>query len=128
MTTAVLLVGHGSRAAEANQAFYAIAKALRLRRPGMIVEVSFCEQHPPDIQAGIAACVRQGARRVLLYPYFLTAGIHVLEDLPAGMEAARRLHPGLELVMGAHLGAHEKLAEIVDEGVAEALARAGWPQ
>jgi sirohydrochlorin ferrochelatase len=95
MTIAVLLVGHGSRAAEANQAFYDMAKTLRVRRPGTIVEVSFCEQHPPDIQAGIAACVCQGARRVLLYPCFPFAGAHVLEGLPAEMEAARRRHPGL---------------------------------
>ena len=91
-----------------------------------IVEVSFREQHPPDIQTGIDACVRQGARRVLLYPYFLFAGAHVLEDLPAEMEEARCRHPGLELAMGDHLGTHAKLAEIVDERVAEALTRSGW--
>jgi len=126
MTTAILLMGHGSRVAAANQALYAIADRLRARRPASIVEVSFREQHPPDIQAGIDACVRRGARRVLLYPYFLFAGAHVLEDLPAEMEEARRRHPGLELAMGEHLGTHPKLAEIVDERVAEALARAGW--
>ena len=126
MKTAILLMGHGSRVAEANQALYAIAGMLRDLRPGVIVEVSFREQHPPDIQAGIDACVRQGAQRVLLYPYFLFAGAHVLEDLPAEMDEARRRHPGLDLAMGEHLGVHPKLAEIVDERVAAALARSGW--
>ena len=125
--TAILLMGHGSRVAEANQALYAIAAMLRGLCPGMIVEVAFREQHPPDIQAGIDACVRQGAQRVLIYPYFLFAGAHVLEDLPAEMETARRRHPGLQLAMGEHLGVHPKLAEIVAERVEEALGRAGWP-
>jgi sirohydrochlorin ferrochelatase len=127
MTTAILLMGHGSRVAEANQALYAIAGMLRGLRPGTIVEVAFREQHPPNIQAGIDACVRQGAQRVLLYPYFLFAGAHVLEDLPAEMAAAQRRHPELQLAMGEHLGIHPKLAEIVAERVEEALGRAGWP-
>ena len=126
MTTAILLMGHGSRVAEANQALYSIAGMLRGLRPGMIVEVAFREQHPPDIQAGIDACVRHGAQRVLLYPYFLFAGAHVLEDLPVEMAEARRRHPGLQLAMGEHLGAHPKLAEIVAERVDEAFGRAGW--
>ena len=126
MTTAILLMGHGSRVAEANQALYTIAGMLRGLRPGMIVEVAFREQHPPDIQAGIDACVRHGAQRVLLYPYFLFAGAHVLEDLPVEMAEARRRHPGLQLAMGEHLGAHPKLAEIVAERVDEAFGRAGW--
>ena len=126
MKTAILLMGHGSRVAEANRALHGIAGMLRELRPGTIVEVAFREQHPPDIQAGIDACVAKGARRVLLYPYFLFAGAHVLEDLPAEMDAARRRHPGLELAMGEHLGVHPKLAEIVDERVAAALVRAGW--
>ena len=126
MSLAILLMGHGSRVAEANQALYAVAGLLRELRPGVIVEVAFREQHPPDIQTGIDACVRQGAQRVLLYPYFLFAGAHVLEDLPAEMDEARRRHPGLELAMGEHLGVHPKLAEIVDERVAAALARTGW--
>jgi sirohydrochlorin ferrochelatase len=126
MTTAILLMGHGSRVAEANQALYSIAGMLRGLRPGMIVEVAFREQHPPDIQAGIDACVRHGAQRVLLYPYFLFAGAHVLEDLPVEMAEARRRHPGLQMAMGEHLGAHPKLAEIVAERVDEAFGRAGW--
>ena len=126
MTTAILLMGHGSRVAEANQALYAIAAMLRRLCPGMIVEVAFREQHPPDIQAGIDACVRQGAQRVLLYPFFLFAGAHVLEDLPAEMETAQRRHPGLQLAMGEHLGVHPKLAEIVAERVSQALGRVGW--
>lgn len=126
MTTAILLMGHGSRVAEANQALYTIAGMLRGLRPGTIVEVAFREQHPPDIQAGIDACVRHGAQRVLLYPYFLFAGAHVLEDLPVEMAEARRRHPGLQLAMGEHLGAHPKLAEIVAERVDEAFGRAGW--
>ncbi|NIQ94875.1 MAG: sirohydrochlorin cobaltochelatase, partial [Desulfuromonadales bacterium] len=80
--TAILLMGHGSRVAEANDALRVIADQVRNDGGFEIVEVSFRELHEPDIQAGIDACVEQGAGRILLYPYFLFAGAHVLEDLP----------------------------------------------
>ncbi len=122
MKTAILLMGHGSRVAEANNALYDIAAMVKTQGGFEIVEVSFREQHAPNIQKGIDACVAQGAQQILLYPYFLFAGAHVLEDLPEEMDEAKKRHPGLELKMGKPLGAHPKLAEIVCERIGEALA------
>ncbi len=126
MKTAILLMGHGSRVAEANDALYAIADMVRDTCNFEIVEVAFREMHAPDIQAGIDRCVARGAGRILLYPYFLFAGAHVLEDLPAEMEAAAARYPGLELLLGKPLGVHPKLGEIVCERIGESLAASGW--
>jgi sirohydrochlorin ferrochelatase len=126
MKTAILLMGHGSRVAEANDALREIAKMVRLQTPGAIVEVAFRELHEPAIQTGIDRCVEQGAERVLLYPYFLFAGAHVLEDLPAEMEQAKNRYPGLQMTLGQPLGVHAKLAEIVCERVDQSMAEAGW--
>jgi len=124
--TAILLMGHGSRVAEANRALYEIAEMVARQGGFAIVEVAFREQHPPNIQAGIDACVARGAQRIVLCPYFLYAGAHVLEDLPDEMAAAARRHPGLEMVLGTPLGVHPKLAEIVCERVGATLQAAGW--
>jgi sirohydrochlorin ferrochelatase len=126
MSLAILLMGHGSRVAEANRALYEIADMVASQGGFDIVEVAFREQHPPNIQAGIDACVARGAQRILLYPYFLYAGAHVLEDLPAEMAAATARHPGLEMVLGTPLGVHVKLAEIVGERAVATLREAGW--
>lgn len=126
MKTAVLLMGHGSRVAEANNALYNIAEMVRTRAGFEIVEVSFREQHAPNIQAGIDRCVEKGAGRIVLYPYFLFAGAHVLEDLPAEMEAAAERYPGLEMILGEPLGVHPKLGEIVCERIGNAIGKAGW--
>jgi sirohydrochlorin ferrochelatase len=91
-----------------------------------IVEVAFREQHSPNIQKGIDACVAQGAERVLLVPYFLYMGAHVLEDLPEEMAEARGRYPNVEFAMGRHLGVHRKLAEIVVDRIAESLTETGW--
>ena len=126
MKTAILLMGHGSRVAEANDALRVIAGQVKTTGGFDIVEVSFRELHEPDIQAGIDACVRQGAARILLYPYFLFAGAHVLQDLPDEMAQAKKRYPDLEMIMGQPLGVHPKLGEIVCERVNESLAAAGW--
>lgn len=126
MKTAILLMGHGSRIAEANDALNQVAAMVKAQTGADIVEVAFRELHQPDIQAGIDACVAQGASRILLYPYFLFAGAHVLHDLPEEMTAAEQRHTGLEMVLGTPLGVHPKLAEVVCERLDETLSANGW--
>lgn len=126
MKTAILLMGHGSRIAEANDALNQIAAMVKAQTGADIVEVAFRELHQPAIQSGIDACVAQGAQRILLYPYFLFAGAHVLHDLPDEMEQAKQRHAGLEMLLGKPLGVHPKLAEVVCERLDESLAEHGW--
>jgi len=126
MDTALLLMAHGSRIPEANDAAREIAAKVKKMTQFEIVEVSFREQHLPNIQQGVDACVAQGAQRILLVPYFLYLGAHVLEDLPEELEEARKRHPGIQMVLGKHLGVHDKLAEIVVERIAESLTEERW--
>ena len=126
MKTAILLMAHGSRIPEANGAMSEIAAMVKEMSGFEIVEIAFREQHLPNIQQGIDACVAQGAQRVLLIPYFLYMGAHVQEDLPEEMTQARKRYPGVEFAMGKHLGVHRKLAEIVVERIAGGLTTTGW--
>lgn len=126
MKTAILMMAHGSRIPEANDAARQVARMVQEMTGFEIVEVSFRELHEPNIQAGIDACVARGAGRLLLMPYFLFMGAHVRHDLPEEIEEARKRHPGLIMEMGTHLGVHRKLAEVETERVNEALDRLGW--
>ncbi len=126
MKTAVLLMAHGSRIPEANDAVREIAAMVKEVTGYPIVEVSFREMHLPNIQQGIDACVAQGAERILLLPYFLFVGAHVQEDLPEEMAMARERYPNVAFAMGSHLGVHRKLAEVVAERIGQGLAAAGW--
>ena len=126
MKTAILMMAHGSRIAEANDAAREVAVMVREMSGFDIVEVAFRELHEPNIQSGIDACVAKGAQRILLMPYFLFMGAHVLHDLPEEVEEAQKRHPDLIMEMGGHLGAHRKLAEIESERISEALNRLEW--
>ena len=126
MKTALLMMAHGSRIAEANDAAREVAVMVQEITGFEIVEVSFRELHEPNIQQGIDACVARGAERILLMPYFLFMGAHVQHDLPEEIDEAQKRHPGLIMAMGGHLGAHRKLAEIEAERIGEALEKLGW--
>src|SRR5437762_12939835 len=85
--TAVLLIAHGSRLAPANEDLHDLVARIAAKGEYPIVEGSFLELAEPDIGAGGDRCVARGATRVLMVPYFLSAGVHLLRDLTAARDA-----------------------------------------
>jgi sirohydrochlorin ferrochelatase len=120
--TEVILLGHGSRAPEANEAMHEVVRRLGERWPEYRFGAAFLEINAPSIPEGIDLAVETGAERILLLPYFLHLGNHVRKDLPRFMEEGRRRHPGAEILLGAHLGFHPRLVEVAEERLIEALA------
>jgi sirohydrochlorin ferrochelatase len=113
MKTALLLIAHGSRQAEANADLHHVATMLRQRGDFAIVEASFLELASPTIAAAGAACVQQGVQRVILVPYFLSAGVHVQRDLTGYREELAARFPGVEFRLAEPLGRHPLLLEVV---------------
>lgn len=118
-TTALLLIAHGSRHEPANDDLRRMADDLGTRGEYPIVEAAFLELTGPDIPAGGSACVTRGAGRVLMIPYFLASGVHLVRDLTAARDDLKARHPGVEFVLGAPLGPHPMLQELVLERVRE---------
>lgn len=84
----ILIVGHGSRRAEANEDVRNAARKIRKRGDFELVEAAFLEIAQPDIPAGFARLVEQGARHIIVHPYFLSPGRHTRGDIPIETEAA----------------------------------------
>jgi len=96
-----------------------VAEALRARREYDIVELGFMIRNFPSIEDGAAACVGKGADMVLMVPYFLHTGLHLIEDLPDAVPHLEKLHPGVRFVLGQPMGLHPKLLEIVEDRIRE---------
>ena len=111
--SAILLVDHGSRRPEANSVLDAIAELLRRRLPGRVVEVAHMELAAPSIAEGIDACVRAGAREIIVHPYFLAPGGHGAGDVPALAAAAAGRHQNVSIRVTAPLGVHEALVDVI---------------
>ncbi len=117
---AILMVAHGSRRSAANDDLYTLAEMVRAARPGKIVECAFLDVVEPTIPQGAEACVRQGATRVLLFPYFLSAGRHVVDDLNRFQADFQQRWPEVRFPICPHLGLHPLMVEIVFDRLAEA--------
>jgi len=115
--TAVLLIAHGSRNDAANDDLRQLARRIAERGTYPVVEPSFLELAEPDIQEGGARCVARGAKRVLMIPYLLSAGVHLSRDLTAACEHLRQTHPGVEFRLAPALGPHPLLEQLVLERV-----------
>ena len=117
---AILLVDHGSVKAEANELLEEIARLVAGIAPGYHVEVAHMELAPPDIAAGVAACVRAGATDITVMPYMLAPGRHSTGDIPRIALQAAEQHDGVLLKVSAPLGADSRLAEVILRRVEEA--------
>jgi sirohydrochlorin ferrochelatase len=125
MKSAILLVDHGSRLAEANDLLREVADMVRRRAPaGTIVACAHMELAPPTFQDGVEACVAAGAEEVIVHPYMLGPGRHSTLDIPRLAEEAARRHPGLRVAVSEPLGLHPRLADVVLERVEAARAAA----
>jgi sirohydrochlorin ferrochelatase len=125
MSDALLLIAHGSRQEEANADLHYLAAELRRSGDYTAVIASFLELAEPNTDEGGANCVAAGARRVVLLPYFLSAGIHVQRDLTAARDRLAVRFAEVEFRLAEPLGRHPLLLRIVSERARVALEGSG---
>jgi len=77
---ALLLVAHGSRRKESNDEVILLAKRLKneCSQQYSIVNAAFLELSEALIPDGIKQCVTDGASSIVVLPYFLNSGRHVV--------------------------------------------------
>lgn len=119
MRTAIVLIAHGSRREEANAELRALAASISDHRPGDLIVPAFLELAEPSIPAAVQACIEQGAREVRLFPYFLSAGMHVTRDLEGFRQQFATEHPEVEFRLLRPLGAHSEITRLVLDLLAE---------
>jgi sirohydrochlorin ferrochelatase len=109
--TAVLVLGHGSPRARANDEFEAFVDDFRRRRPELDVAHAYIELADPLLAAGLAGLAAR-AERVIVLPLFLLAAGHVKDDVPRALDAARRAFPRVRFQAARPLGVHRSMVEV----------------
>lgn len=107
--------------AEANAAVETLARAAAERAGFSRWRAAFLELAQPDLQTAVQALAAEGARRIVVAPYFLVMGIHLRDDLPMLLEKAAEETPGVEVKASEPLGGHPELARIVAERALAAI-------
>lgn len=115
---AVILIGHGSRAAGADDDMERIAEGLRDKFGG-IVETCRMAGRGVLFAEAFESCVEKGAKEIIVLPYFLHFGIHLREDIPEILRQNAARHPEVRLVMGRHLGYDDAIVSLIEKRIGE---------
>ena len=119
----IILIGHGSPKKEANNIEVIAHMVHGILHPGCsddCVNVAYLQFTEPDIMEAIKEAVQNGSKKIILHPFFLSAGMHVTKDIPEMIKEAEGMYPGVEFIYTEPLGIHEKLAQIVMERISSA--------
>ena len=119
--TAVLVVGRGSSDPDANSDLVKICRLFWEGRPYPMVEPAFVSMTPPNVAAGLDRCRRLGAKRIIVFSYFLFTGV-LEERIREQSEAFARNNPGTEVWYAGYFGPHERVADLLVERYREAVA------
>jgi len=132
---ALLVVAHGSRRSASNDEVEALTKLLRARVMSQTssaadteamdvkstglefdyVGCAFLELAEPSIPEGLRQCASAGADKVVVLPYFLSAGRHVSQDIPDIIALARSNLPSLNIEIAPYLGTATDLPDLMLE-------------
>ena len=113
----LLIVAHGSRREASNEEVRHLAKLIADSQNCEFAEVSaaFLEIAEPSIPQGLEDCIKRGASEVVVFPYFLAAGRHVVEDIPAEILPVVEKYPGVKVRLASHLGLSSQLPDVILE-------------
>ena len=126
MKTALILIDHGSRNVAANELLEELTRRTRARGVYDIVELAHMEIAKPTLKQAFAACVAQGATRIVVHPYFLSPGRHSQVNIPEQAREAAAAYPHVEVFVTQPLGLDDRLIDLVLRRADEAL-REGDP-
>ncbi len=112
-STGIILVDHGSRFAAANDMLEEVVERFRRSSGYQIVVAAHMELAEPSIPQAFEACVRQGAKRIIVHPYFLSPGRHSTTDIPRMVAEAAAAYPELICNVTQPLGLDDEISRII---------------
>lgn len=118
---AIILLGHGSRVSGAAEDMNRVAARLKDKYGYARVETCSMSRLGPRFPEIFERCVAGGAKKVVVVPYFLHSGLHLVLDIPQMLQEKAREFPGVEIVFGKNLGFDEALVDLVEKRIRESI-------
>jgi len=118
--TAILLIGRGGSDPYANGDFYKISRLLWEKLHVPIVESAFMGVTTPTVQDGMERCIKLGAKKIIMLPYFLFTGI-LMERMYKMAEQFKETYPYITIDIAQYFGYHPKLRTVLLERMNQAI-------
>jgi len=111
---ALLIVAHGSRRKQSNAEVVNMAEQITQSNSVYhIVHAGFLEIAAPLIPDGIQQCIDEGATSIVVLPYFLNSGRHVVDDIPRIVNLVSDNFPEIDIKIAPHLGSSPLMTELL---------------
>ncbi|MBU1168819.1 MAG: CbiX/SirB N-terminal domain-containing protein [Proteobacteria bacterium] len=112
---ALLILAHGSRKKESNDEVYQLAKSLDdLDDSGFdFVLCAFNQFSSPSAEDQIQVLFEKGVKKIIVLPYFIAAGSHVLTDIPELVRKAKENYPEVLFQVSPHFGAFKGVKNLI---------------
>ena len=112
---ALIIAAHGSQNETANRHVRELRDRVADLAPASyeLVRCAFLASGKPGLDESIDDCAHARATRIAVLPYFLNAGFHVSQNLPALIEQARHRHPGIQFQLLPHFGSAPQIPRLI---------------
>ncbi len=117
---ALIIASHGSRKKESNLELEALTEHVSkkiARESFEKVEHAFLQFAEPLLEKKIEQLVKEGATKIVIFPFFIGSGNHILVDIPKLVENAKLNHDHVEFKVTRHLGKIEAIEEVIIQEV-----------
>ena len=113
----LLIAAHGSRLSSSNDELQLLVEKVSANLDVAFdgVEVAFLEFASPSIDNVLVEFFKSQATEVVVLPYFLSAGIHVMNDIPREIQKALDQWPDKKITVLPHIGALDTMASVIVE-------------
>ena len=118
--TAILLIGRGGSDIDANSDFYKISRMLWEQLHVLTVECAFMGVTYPTVDEGMERCVKLGAKKIIMLPYFLFTGI-LMERMRDMRETYAVYYPEIDIILANYFGYHPTLKNVLKDRITESL-------
>jgi sirohydrochlorin ferrochelatase len=125
-TTALILFSHGSLLCGAGETLKQHAARMRERGQYVAVEMGYLNYSEPPFEMAVERCIKAGAARIIIVPYFLVPGKFVQVDLPPRVATARQAYPKTEFILARAIGYSETMAEAILQVATSARPPERW--
>lgn len=119
--TVLLAVGRGASDSDANGDFCKVVRLAGELGRFARAESSFIAVTAPLFEVAAERLALSAPRRVVVLPYFLFDGL-LVEQLAGEVRAFASRHPAIDVRLAPHLGAHDRVVELLEERLEAALS------
>lgn len=117
----ILIIAHGSRRKETLDTMESVFAMVKDEMPDIMVEHAYMEFCDVNLEKGLDILRERGADEIVIVPYFLFAGIHIVKDIPEEVNEYLKKYPNMKISMGNTLGADKRIADVLCDRIREVL-------